>query len=60
MTGRQSFAGVSGRDLNREFTHRRGAEVFERFELDDTQALLAVLAERFGLRLPADTPLDFP
>lgn len=46
--------------LNREFTHRRGAEVLERFEFADRGQLLAVLAERFGLHLPADTPLTFP
>ncbi|HVK10534.1 MAG TPA: arylamine N-acetyltransferase [Gemmataceae bacterium] len=46
--------------LNREFTHRRGAQVLERLELADPGALLTVLAERFGLRLPADTPLAFP
>jgi len=46
--------------LNREFTHRRGAEVLERFELTGTDELLTVLAERFGLRLPAGTPLACP
>ena len=43
--------------LNREFTHRRGSETIERLELADTDHLLAVLAERFGLGLPAGTPL---
>ena len=46
--------------LNREFTHRRGAEILERIELADTEALLTVLAERLELRLPVDTPLTFP
>lgn len=46
--------------LNREFTHRRGADLLERFELADTGHLLTVLAERFGIRLPVDTPLTFP
>lgn len=46
--------------LNREFTHRRGAEVLERFELADAEELAAVLAERFGLQLPAGTALSFP
>lgn len=40
---------------NREFTHRRGAEVLERFELADADHLLAVLAERFGLQFPQGT-----
>ncbi len=46
--------------LNREFTHRRGAEVLERVELADPDQLLEVLAGRFGLRLPPGTRLDFP
>ncbi|MDY3553704.1 arylamine N-acetyltransferase [Gemmata sp. JC717] len=46
--------------LNREFTHRRGAEVLERLELAGTNHLLDVLAERFGLRLPPGTPLVVP
>ena len=46
--------------LNREFTHRRGADVLERLELADTDELLTVLGECFGLRLPAGTPLTFP
>jgi N-hydroxyarylamine O-acetyltransferase len=41
--------------LNREFTHRRGAEVLERFEFADADHLLMVLAERFGLVFPAGT-----
>ena len=41
--------------FNREFTHRRGAEVLERFEVADADHLLAVLAERFGLQLPPGT-----
>lgn len=41
--------------LNREFTHRRGAEVIERFDLAGADHLLAVLAERFGLRFPSGT-----
>ncbi|MBN9521014.1 arylamine N-acetyltransferase [bacterium] len=46
--------------LNREFTHRRGAEVLGRFELADADQLRRVLAERFGLLLPAGTPLPLP
>lgn len=46
--------------LNREFTHRRGAEVLERFDLAGADELLAVLAERFGICLPPGTPLGFP
>ena len=41
--------------LNREFTHRRGAEILERFEFADADHLLVVLAERFGLRFPEGT-----
>lgn len=41
--------------LNRTFTHRRGAEVLERVEMETADELLEVLAQRFGLRLPPGT-----
>ena len=41
--------------LNREFIHRRGAEVLEQFEIADGDQLRAILAERFGLVFPAGT-----
>lgn len=40
---------------NREFVHRRGAEVLDRLDVTDADHLLAVLAERFGLSFPAGT-----
>ena len=46
--------------LNREFTHRRGAEVLEQFEIADADQLLAVLAERFELVFPAGTRFSLP
>ncbi|MBP3956055.1 arylamine N-acetyltransferase [Gemmata sp. G18] len=46
--------------LNREFTHRRGTEVLERFEITDPEHLLGVLAERFGLIFPAGTRFGAP
>jgi N-hydroxyarylamine O-acetyltransferase len=46
--------------LNREFTHRRGAEILERFDIPDADALLAVLAGRFGLRFPPGTRFGPP
>ncbi|MBX9583616.1 MAG: arylamine N-acetyltransferase [Gemmataceae bacterium] len=46
--------------LNREFTHRRGADVLERLELADNDHVLAVLGERFGLWLPAGTQVPIP
>ena len=46
--------------LNREFNHRRGATVLERIEMADPNHLLEILDTRFGLRLPAGTPLRFP
>jgi len=46
--------------LNREFTHRRGAEVLEQFEIANTDHLLAVLSERFGLVVPAGTRFPAP
>jgi len=41
--------------MNNTFTHRRGSEVLERTEMTTAEELLAVLAERFGLRFPAGT-----
>lgn len=41
--------------LNNEFTHRRGAGHIESRVLATHRDLLDVLAERFGLRFPADT-----
>lgn len=41
--------------MNREFVHRRGAEVLERIEIQSADELLMLLAERFGLRFPAGT-----
>ncbi len=46
--------------LNREFTHRRGAEVLERFEFSGERHLVNVLEERFGIRLPSDTTFAIP
>lgn len=40
---------------NREFVHRRGAEVLDRQDVTDADQLLLVLAERFGLVFPAGT-----
>lgn len=40
---------------NREFVHRRGAEVLERVEIRTADELLMLLAERFGLRFPPGT-----
>ena len=41
--------------MNREFVHRRGAEVLERVEIRTADELLMLLAERFGLRFPPGT-----
>jgi N-hydroxyarylamine O-acetyltransferase len=40
---------------NREFVHRRGAEVLERVEIRTADELIILLAERFGLRFPPGT-----
>lgn len=46
--------------LNREFTHRRGPEILERFDIADPDQLLDILADRFGLRFPAGTRFGVP
>lgn len=46
--------------VNREFTHRRGAEIIERFEMSDPDQLLEVLAIRFRLAFPAGTRFGPP
>ena len=49
--------------VNKEFTHRRGAEILERFEVTDPELLLEILRERFRLLFPAGTrfgPPDSP
>lgn len=46
--------------LNREFTHRRGGHVLERFEIADPEQLLTVLEERFGLLFPPGTRFATP
>ncbi len=60
LTARARPDGTRVSILNREFTHRRGAEVIERFEITDPDQLLSVLAERFGLVFPADTRFGAP
>jgi N-hydroxyarylamine O-acetyltransferase len=45
---------------NREFVHRRGADVLERWQITDADHLLVVLAERFGLLFPAGTRFGPP
>jgi N-hydroxyarylamine O-acetyltransferase len=44
--------------LNHEFTHRRGAEILERFEIADGDQLLEVLSDRFGLVFPKETRFE--
>lgn len=46
--------------LNREFVVRQGAEILERRELATPGELISLLAERFGLRFPADTRFGAP
>ena len=46
--------------VNREFTHRHGATVLERFEISHPDQLLDLLGEKFGLRFPAGTRFGPP
>lgn len=41
--------------LNREFTHRLGSQILERFEMTDPEQLLCVLKDNFGLSFPGGT-----
>ena len=45
---------------NREFTHRRGAEIIEERTLETAEELLELLAERFSLHFPAGTRFGAP
>lgn len=60
MVGKAERDGTRVSILDREFTHRRGAEVLERFGLSDSEHALKVLAERFGLHLPKRTEIPLP
>lgn len=59
----QIVAGIAVRDGTRkgirggEFTHRRGGEILARRPITSSAAALALLAEHFGVQLPADTQL---
>ena len=46
--------------LNREFTHRRGAEILQQFSITTPEHLLTLLDERFGLKFPATTRFGPP
>ena len=46
--------------VNDEFTHRRGAEILERFVLTDPDQLLDILLERFQLQFPTGTRFGPP
>ncbi len=46
--------------LNREFTHRQGSNILERFEIDDPEQLLEILGQKFGLRFPRGTRFGPP
>lgn len=46
--------------VNREFTHRQGGQILERFEMIDPEQLLSVLHERFRLTFPAGTRFGSP
>ena len=46
--------------LNREFTHRRGAEILEQRELATPDELRATLAQHFDLHFPAGTRFGPP
>lgn len=46
--------------LNREFTHRRGAEILVKREIASPEELLEILAEHFGLHFPAGTRFGPP
>ncbi len=39
----------------KQYAHRKDGQVIEKIEFDSTAMLLEVLADRFGLELPADT-----
>lgn len=46
--------------LNSEFTHRRGAEILQQFNIDSPEQLLALLDQRFGLKFSAETRFGPP
>ena len=60
----QVVAGIAVPDGTRkgirggEFTHRRGGEILQRITITSSDHALALLAEHFGLRLPAGTRLE--
>ena len=45
---------------NREFTHRHGARILERFDITDPEELRILLGERFGLQFPVGTRFGPP
>jgi N-hydroxyarylamine O-acetyltransferase len=60
----QVVAGMALRDGTRkgirggEFTHRRGGEVLDKIAIESSDHALELLAEHFGVRLPAGTQLS--
>jgi N-hydroxyarylamine O-acetyltransferase len=46
--------------LNREFTHRTGHVILERFNLASPEQLNEILRDRFGLDFPSETRFDQP
>ncbi len=60
MTGLACRDGTRVSILNSEFTHRRGAEILEQFNIATPEHLLSLLDQRFGLRFPAGTRFGPP
>jgi arylamine N-acetyltransferase len=62
---RNLIVAILGRDgtrmslVNRDFTHRRGSNILERFEIQSPQQIAMVLKERFGLELAIEKAVDF-
>jgi N-hydroxyarylamine O-acetyltransferase len=60
MVARAGMDGTRFTLNNREFTHRRGAEIIEERMLATADELLELLAERFSLHFPAGTRFGPP
>ena len=60
MAARTGLDGTRYGIRNREFTHRRGAEILERHDIATPEELLEVLAQNFGLHFPAGTRFGPP
>ena len=60
MVARAGLDGTRRTINNREFTHRRGAEILEQCEITGPDKLLEMLAQEFDLHFPAGTRFGPP